>query len=203
MSSAPDPEFVEAIAAWALKDAARRSLVEAVERALADYGSPKIGTDEYVSVRHAAVVKSTTARLDVSWPAKQPTAGLDNEVREWLTYMDETIDNEEDTRIIAAINAFLDERARLVARVAELEAHPWQLVQAEQDEQDANVRDVADAVSILEGMLNEGCNYCTADVSRVRGLLLDAFARPIGALDAREAAAGGARPNGDPIWEEQ
>jgi hypothetical protein len=121
----PDPEFVEAIAAWALKDAARRNPVEAVERALADYGSPKIGTDEYVSVRQAAVVKSTTARLDASWPAEQPSAGSDSKVRGWLTYMDEAIDNEEDTRIIAAINAFLDERDRLVARVAELEAHPW------------------------------------------------------------------------------
>ena len=75
-----DPEFVEAIAAWALKDAARRSPVEAVERALADYGSPKIGTDEYVSVRHAAVVKSTTARLDVSWLAEQPVTKMDEAV---------------------------------------------------------------------------------------------------------------------------
>lgn len=73
----PDPQFVEAIAEWALKDAARRNPVEAVERALADYGSPKIGTDEYVSVRYAAVVKFTTARLDVSWPAEQSTAEPD------------------------------------------------------------------------------------------------------------------------------
>jgi hypothetical protein len=77
MTNQTAPEFVEAIAAWALKDAARRSPVEAVERALADYGSPKVGTDEYVSVRHAAVVKSTTARLDVSWAAEQSATRMD------------------------------------------------------------------------------------------------------------------------------
>lgn len=33
--------------------------------------------------------------------------------------------------------------------------------------------------------------------------LHDLFAARVAALDAREAAAGGAHPNGDPIWEEQ
>lgn len=60
-------------------------------------------------------------------------------------------------------------------------------------ERDANVRDVADAVSILEGMLNEGCNYCTTGIDRVRGLLLDAFARPIEELEVREKAPQRAR----------
>lgn len=197
----PDPEFVEAIAAWVLKDAARRNPVVAVERALADYGSPKIGTDEYVSVRHAAVVKSTTARLDVSWPAEQPSAGSDSKVRGWLTYMDEAIDNEEDTRIIAAINAFLDERDRLAARVAELEAHPWQLVQAVQDEQDADARVVAKAIDLIGAL--SGSSDPREDACDVLVELDARFADRIAAREAREAAAGGVQPNGDPIWEEQ
>lgn len=57
-----------------------------------------------------------------------------------------------------------------------------------QAERDGATQAVAEAVSILEGMLNEGA--WAYDAGRARGVLLDYFARDLDALEARDVNGG-------------
>lgn len=97
------------------------------------------------------------------------------------------------------LGAVVAEYERMQTRVAELEAHPWQLVQAAQDEQDADVLAVVEACAgVVDGTEPQPYRHEYA----VRRLRIR-FADRIAAWESREAASGGVQPNGDPIWEEQ
>lgn len=73
-----------------------------------------------------------------------------------------------------------DEVRELRARYETSEA-----AQAEQPQDDGDVRAVAEAVSILEGMLDD--DAWAYDAGRARNVLLDCFARELDALEARDA----------------